>query len=96
MTTIEICEGEHICRLRVTFRTPSLVVIFYFFTLRIVFPNIWSRSPLVMFLLTLPVDGNYSQPPLEKIVALFAPREIMKINFFFTSQKRERRAGEFL
>ena len=43
-----------------------------------------------MFLLTLPVDGNYSQPPLEKIVALFAPREIMKINFFFTSQKRER------
>ena len=42
-----------------------------------------------MFLLTLPVDGNYSQPPLEKIVALFAPREIMKINFFFTSQKRK-------
>ena len=47
------------------------------------------QVPLVMFLLTLPVDGNYSQPPLEKIVALFAPREIMKINFFFTSQKRE-------
>ena len=47
------------------------------------------QVPLVMFLLTLPVDGNYSQPPLEKIVALFALREIMKINFFFASQKRE-------